>query len=283
MNEVANDDEHLSFRDRLHEVIFEADTRAGKTFDVLLILAIIISVMAVLLESVDSIEQKYGPLLKVIEWFLTVVFTIEYGLRLYCVANSLRYAKSFFGLVDLLSILPTWISFFLPGSESLLVIRALRLLRVARVLKLPRFVGEANILLAAVRSSLRKILIFVGTVSLGVLVMGTAMYLIEGGQGGFTSIPNAMYWAVVTMTTVGYGDIVPHSALGKIVAATTMMIGYGIIAVPTGIVTAEIVHASREAMSTRHCPHCSREGHALGARYCLECGGELIVPSSDDE
>ncbi len=279
MDGPSQDPARLTLRERLHEIIFEADTPAGRVFDIALIVAIVASVITVVFESVPAVKEAFGFELRALEWAFTIAFTVEYIVRLIIVASPARYARSFFGIVDLVSLLPTWISFLFPGTQSLLVIRALRLARVFRVLKLSRFLSEATVLFSALRSSARKVMIFVGTVLLAVLIMGTTMYLIEGEEGGFTSIPLAMYWAVVTMTTVGYGDITPHSPLGRMVAAVTMMIGYGIIAVPTGIVTAEIVQASREPVTTRHCQYCHTEGHARDARFCQDCGRELIAPS----
>jgi voltage-gated potassium channel len=203
------------------------------------------------------------------------LFTAEYLLRLICVTSATRYAVSFFGVIDLLSTLPTWISLVIPGTQSMLVIRSLRLLRVFRVLKLTHFLGEFDILATAIRSSMRKIIIFIGTVLILVVILGTAMYLIEGSENGFTSIPVAMYWAVVTMTTVGYGDIIPQTVSGQFLAAITMITGYGIIAVPTGIFTAEIFKVARGTVTTRHCSHCQTEGHERDARFCKDCGEPL--------
>jgi voltage-gated potassium channel len=217
----------------------------------------------------------YGFPLLVVEWFFTVLFTAEYILRLLCVRQPLRYAVSFFGIVDLLAVVPTYLSLFVSGTQSLLVIRALRLLRVFRVLKLAHFVGEAAILRAAIHASMRKILVFLGTVLTLMVIVGTLMYLIEGEQSGFTSIPQGVYWAVVTMTTVGYGDIAPQTALGKILASIVMIVGYGIIAVPTGIVTVELADVRKRAISTQACPDCGADGHDPDARFCKFCGARL--------
>jgi voltage-gated potassium channel len=263
------------WRRRLHEIIFEADTTAGKAFDVALLMAILLSVAAVVLESVASIRAAYGFSLLVVEWFFTVLFTVEYVLRLLCVGRPLRYAVSFFGIVDLLAVLPTYLSLFVSGTQSLLVIRALRLLRVFRVLKLSHFVGEAAILRAAIRGSMRKILVFLGTVLTLMVIVGTLMYLIEGEESGFTSIPQSLYWAVVTMTTVGYGDIAPRTPLGKILASIVMITGYGIIAVPTGIVTVELADVRKRPVSTQSCPACGADGHDPDARFCKLCGSHL--------
>lgn len=264
-----------SRREHLHEIIFEADTPAGKAFDIMLLFCIVVSVGAVILESVASIRQAYGSYLRTLEWTFTILFTIEYGLRLISVRRPLHYALSFYGIVDLLAILPTYLSFFIAGSHSLIVIRALRLLRVFRVLKLGHFVGAEKLLQTALKASMRKIVVFLGTVLTLVLIIGSLMYLIEGEQNGFTSIPQAVYWAIVTMTTVGYGDIAPQTVLGQLFASAVMIIGYAIIAVPTGIVTVELAQASRRAVSTQACPNCSREGHDPDARYCKHCGALL--------
>ena len=264
-----------SWRGRLHEIIFEADTSAGKTFDVVLMIAIILSVFAVCLESVTSIELNYGPALRVAEWAFTILFTIEYALRLSCVGKPWRYAVSFFGIVDLLAIVPTYLSLIVVGSQSLLVIRALRLLRIFRVFKLAQFVGEASLLRAALIASVRKIIIFLGTVLMLVLIVGALMYLIEGEEHGYTNIPQSIYWAIVTMTTVGYGDITPQTVAGKVLASMVMIMGYAIIAVPTGIVTVELGLASRQRVSTQACPSCSAEGHDPDAKHCKFCGEKL--------
>jgi len=262
-------------RQRLHEIIFEADTPAGKAFDVALLVFIVLSVGAVMLESISSVNARYGSQLRVFEWVVTILFTIEYLLRLYCVGNPFRYARSFFGIVDLLAILPSYLSIFIPGAQSLLVIRALRLLRVFRVLKLAQFVGEASELRAALRASARKIIVFVGAVLAIVIIVGSLMYLIEGETGGFTSIPVSIYWAIVTMTTVGYGDIAPQTPFGKILASAIMILGYGIIAVPTGIVSVELAGVTRKKITTRACPQCGAGGHDGDADYCKFCSAEL--------
>jgi voltage-gated potassium channel len=262
-------------RSRLHEIIFEADTPAGKAFDVSLLVLIVLSVVAVMLESVSSIQAEYGQYLRIFEWVVTILFTIEYILRLYCVGSPWAYARSFFGVIDLLAILPTFLSLVLPGAQSLLVIRGLRLLRVFRVLKLVHFVGEARMLRAAMRASARKIIVFIGFVLTAVVIVGSAMYLIEGEDSGFRNIPESIYWCIVTMTTVGYGDIAPQTPLGKVLASAIMIMGYGIIAVPTGIVTVEVAGAARREISTQACPHCSAEGHDADAVYCKYCGSGL--------
>lgn len=269
--EITRDD----WRHRLHEIVFEADTPAGRWFDVLLFAAILLSVTAVALESVTSIREAYGTQLVWLEWSITVFFTIEYVVRLLTVKRPASYAFSFFGLVDLFSIVPTWVSLFLPGAQSLLVIRVLRLLRVFRVLKLSRFIREARYLRTAMRASGRKIIIFIGAVLTVVVIVGAAMYMIEGAEHGFTSIPTGMYWAIVTMTTVGYGDIAPGTVPGKILASVLMILGYGIIAVPTGIVTAEMTAGLRRPLSTQSCRTCASEDHENDAKFCRHCGDEL--------
>jgi voltage-gated potassium channel len=267
--------ETKDLRATLHEIIFEADTPAGKAFDVSLMVLIILSVIAVMLESTATVAARYGNLLRAFEWVVTIAFTIEYLLRLYCVGRPGRYARSFFGIVDLLAILPSYLSLIIPGAQSLLVIRALRLLRVFRVLKLAYFVGEARELTAALRASARKIIVFLGAVLAVVIIVGSMMYLIEGEANGFTSIPTSIYWAVVTMTTVGYGDIAPQTPLGKILASVIMIMGYGIIAVPTGIVSVELAGVVRKRITTRACPDCGAGDHDGDAAHCKFCGAKL--------
>jgi voltage-gated potassium channel len=268
-------DKRSATRARIHEIIFGAETPAGKAFDVVLLVLIILSVVAVMLESTNSIAVRYGQWLRAIEWVVTILFTIEYLLRLYCVGKPASYARSFFGIVDLLAILPTYLSLIIPGAQSLLVIRALRLLRVFRVLKLAHFVGEARELRAALRASARKIIVFLGAVLTIVVIVGSMMYLIEGEDHGFTSIPASIYWAIVTMTTVGYGDIAPQTALGKILASAIMIMGYGIIAVPTGIVSVELAGVTKKRITTQPCPGCGAGGHDLDAVHCKYCGGKI--------
>ncbi len=234
-----------------------------------------LSVFAVILESVAQIREEYGTILRIAEWMFTLAFTVEYLLRLICVGKPLRYAFSFYGLVDLLAIAPTYLSVVVSGTQSLIVIRAIRLLRVFRVMKLAHFVGEAKVLRNALRASARKIIVFIGTVLTLVLIIGAVMYLVEGEERGFTSIPQSIYWAVVTLTTVGYGDIAPQTVVGKFLASIVMIIGYGIIAVPTGIVTVELSAARKAAISAKVCPECTSEGHDSDAKFCKDCGAEL--------
>ena len=264
-----------TLRHRLHEIIFEADTAFGKWFDVVLIVSIIISIMLVMLDSVEPVRAAYGRWLRVGEWVFTILFTVEYLLRLFCVQRPLLYARSFFGLVDLLAILPTYLSVILPGGQYFIVIRVLRLLRIFRVFKLVQFLSEARLLMGALRASLRKIIVFLCMVATLVIIFGALMYVIEGTANGFTSIPRSIYWAIVTMTTVGYGDISPQTGLGQALAAFIMIIGYGIIAVPTGIVTVELSQAVRRGVSTQACPGCGVDGHDKDARFCKYCGTNL--------
>ena len=262
-----------SWRARLHEVIFEADTRAGVWFDIILILSIMASVAAVMIDSVAPLSRRWGPELKAIEWFFTILFTVEYLLRLICVRSPRRYATSFFGVVDLLAVIPTYLDLLVPGTRFLFVIRVLRLLRIFRVLKLVPYVRDANMLIYALRQSQRKISVFLFTVLTIALIAGASMYVIEGPEHGFTSIPRAIYWAIVTMTTVGYGDLSPATSIGQTLAAALMILGYSIIAVPTGIVSAEMVR--HRSVSTQSCHNCSSEGHEPGAKYCKDCGEPL--------
>jgi voltage-gated potassium channel len=262
------------WRARLHEVIFEADTRAGRAFDVGLLVTILVSVVAVMLESVADVRREYGAVLRAVEWSLTAAFTLEYVLRLVAVDRPARYARSFFGLMDLVAIVPTYLALVVPEAHSLMVIRAVRLLRIFRILKLAQFLGEAQLLVLALRASRRKITVFLGGIVTIVMIVGTLMYVIEGEEHGFTSIPTSMYWAVVTMTTVGYGDIAPRTPVGQLLAALLMILGYGIIAVPTGIVSVELANAGR-AVSRQACPSCGGEGHDIDARHCKYCGAGL--------
>jgi len=268
------------WREKLRVIIFEADTPAGKVFDVGLLVAICLSVLAVMLDSVNAFQSQHGRLLSDAEWAFTLIFTVEYGLRLICSPRPLHYARSFFGVVDLLAILPTYLSLLFPGAESMAVIRGLRLLRIFRIFKLGQFLGEASVLQSALSASRHKITVFLGTIAIMVTIIGAAMYLIEGEENGFTSIPAAIYWSIVTMTTVGYGDMAPITVPGKVLASIVMILGYSIIAVPTGIVTAEIVEgaAASRRITTRSCPNCLSEGHDRDATYCKKCSAPLDVP-----
>jgi voltage-gated potassium channel len=266
------------WQQKLHEIIFEADTPAGKYFDVIILYLILLSVVAVMLESVTSIRDKYGNWLYLIEWIVTITFTIEYILRILSVKRPITYITSFYGLIDLLSILPSYIGLFLVQSHYLIVIRSLRLLRVFRVLKLTKYINESIILLIALRKSRRKIFVFLYFVLLVTIILGSFMYVIESGyNSGFTSIPQSIYWAIVTLTTVGYGDIAPVTPLGKFVAACIMILGYSIIAIPTGLVGVEFNNAmkSNDNITTQSCPNCLKEGHDKDAIYCKYCGHKL--------
>lgn len=273
-NNSQNRPPENNWRNTLYTIIFEADTPAGKFFDEVLILTILFSVIVVMLDSVSSITVLHGGLFHSLEWVFTILFTVEYLLRMSCVGRPIRYTTSFFGIIDLLAILPTYLSLFLPGSQYLLVIRSLRLLRVFRVLKLAYYIGEADLLMRALRASRRKITLFLFTVLNLVVILGSLMYVIEGAESGFTSIPRSIYWAIITLTTVGYGDIVPQTNLGQALASLVMITGYSIIAVPTGIVTSEITYASKHSKG-KVCQNCSFEGHDIDAKFCKRCGARL--------
>ena len=277
MNDLQSSRHRISsnWQSHLHEIIFEAETRSGKFFDIALIFFILLSVLIVMLDSLRQINMAYGKILYTLEWIFTVLFTIEYILRLLSVGHPSKYAKSFFGIIDLLSFLPTYFSLLIPGSQYFLVIRILRVLRIFRVLKLVQFLREARLLAQALRASGRKIAVFLFVVLTLVVIFGSLMYIIEGEENGFTSIPVSVYWAIVTLTTVGYGDISPSTGLGQTVAAIVMILGYSIIAVPTGIVSVEICRAYKDAVSTEACPQCATEGHDVDAVYCKYCGSRL--------
>ncbi len=273
------------WRLEMYDIIFGDDTPLGKGFDVALMAVIIASVLAVMIESVATIRADYANALRIAEWGFTVFFTIEYVLRLICVGRPLRYARSFFGVVDLLAVIPTYLSVLIPGAQFLLVVRLLRVLRVFRVLKLATYLNEADVLVRALRASRHKIVIFLFAVLTLVVILGSLMYLIEGRDNGFTSIPRSIYWAIVTLTTVGYGDISPHTDLGQALAAIVMIMGYGIIAVPTGIVTAEITRAGLEDRR-RFCARCKTTDHRPSASFCWQCGTALTstpAPRSSSE
>nr|WP_299244927.1 ion transporter [uncultured Halomonas sp.] len=262
--------------------MFESDTRLAKGFDIALISLILISVIVVMLDSVGSLHARYGTLLLGMEWAFTLIFTLELALRLYCLDRPLRYLKSFYGIIDLLSILPTWLSLLIPGAQSLLVVRILRVLRVFRVLRLMEFLGEGKILVQSLRRSFRKILMFLSTVLMLVIIFGSLIYLIEPPEAGFTSIPRAIYWAIVTLTTVGYGDITPLTPLGQFLSSVVMIMGYAILAVPTGVFSAEMMRSIRDQRySDEACPGCGLEEHERDARYCKRCGAWLDEESED--
>ncbi len=274
---LRSDDPQLAalpgWRGKLNAIIFGAETPSGRAFDIALIIIIMLSVVTVMCESIQSVRTEYATTLAVLEWLFTILFTIEYVLRLLCAARPLKYVTSFFGVIDLLATIPTYLSLLIPGAQFFVVIRLLRILRVFRVLKLARFLSEADILMKALRQSRHKILIFMSAVLTLVVILGSLMYLIEGRENGFTSIPRSIYWAIVTLTTVGYGDISPQTNLGQVLASIVMIMGYAIIAVPTGIVTAEMVASARS--SQRFCAECRVGGHDDDARYCKYCSQPL--------
>lgn len=271
----------LERKRRIHEIIFESHTPEGKLFDVVLFVIIIASVVVVMLESIRELRLMFGQAFYVMEWIFTIFFTVEYLLRVYCLLKPRKYVLSFFGIIDLLAILPTYISWLLPGAQSLLVIRSLRLLRIFRVFRLRQYFTEGKFMLQALRASQRKVAVFLFFILLMVIVFGSLMYLIEGGipNSGFTSIPRSIYWAIVTLTTVGYGDITPVTPLGQFISALVMILGYAVIAVPTGIVSAEMIqskaHPSWYDITNFACPSCGREGHASDAVFCKYCGAHL--------
>jgi len=264
-----------AFRIRLYDIIYESDTKLGKAFDILLIASIIISVIAVMLDSVTAYHNNYKTLFYIMEWFFTILFTIEYIIRIFCNFKPLRYILSFYGIIDLLAIIPTYLSLLIVNVQYLLVIRALRVLRIFRIMKLGSYVSQANMLTRALVASKQKVTVFLFTICTLVLIFGSIMYLIEGTENGFTSIPRSVYWAIVTLTTVGYGDIAPHTSLGQGIASIVMIMGYAIIAVPTGIFTAELSQALREEGDNRTCPECGSKGHRPHASYCDKCSHHL--------
>ena len=277
MSTPAEQKPPLSLRGRLHQVIFEADTSAGRAFDVALLWLVVLSVLTVMIESVAEYRRDYGSVLRAAEWVFTGLFTLEYVLRLAAVRRPVAYAISFFGIIDLLAILPTYVSAIMPGAQALLVIRVVRLLRIFRILKLASFLGQADVLIRALRASREKITVFLLGVMTLVVVTGTLMYLVELGNPAFDSIPRSVYWAIVTVTTVGFGDIYPKSGLGQALSSILMILGYGIIAVPTGIVSVELANASKifTGVTTQSCPECSAEAHLPDAIFCRRCGSRL--------
>jgi len=264
------------WRSKIFKIIYHSDTPAGKWFDITLIVFIILSVLTIILDSVMELHLAYGDLFYVVEWFFTIVFTLEYILRLISIKSPIRYMFSFFGIVDILSIIPTYLSLFYVGTQQLLVIRILRILRVFRILKLVQYTHQAQILTKAIKNSRHKIFVFFFFVTTVLVIFGSLMYLIEGPENGFTSIPHGIYWAVVTLTTVGYGDIAPHTVLGRVVASFIMLTGYSIIAVPTGIFAAELNKESKRSRKlSRLCKTCNLRGHTKNALFCRRCGEEL--------
>jgi len=264
-----------TWKTRLHEVIYEADTKEGKWFDIILILTILASIVLVMLESVESFDRTYHDFLDLSEWIITVLFSLEYLARIICIKKPSKYIFSFYGIIDLLATIPKYISLIFAGTHALVALRALRLLRVFRILKLARYISASRGLIQALRASKGKILVFLFSVAVLTIILGTVMYLVEGPENGFDSIPESMYWAIVTLTTVGYGDISPHTPLGQFIASMVMILGYAIIAVPTGIVSAELVKTDTPPTNTQHCPNCGASQHNDSAKFCYHCGEEL--------
>jgi len=262
-------------REKLYEIIFGTDTPAGKNFDLILIYTISLSVLALMLDSLSGLNATWRHFLSITEWTFTLVFTIEYLVRLYCSPNRWHYARSFYGIIDLLSILPSYLSLFYPGANYLLMIRLLRVLRVFRVLKLVRYLSEANSLVRAMYTSRRKIFVFFFVVVILATIFGSLMFIVEGPANGFSSIPRSIYWTIVTITTVGYGDITPHTVLGQIIASLAMLTGYSIIAVPTGIFTAELAHELQKERNLIVCANCGKQGHDKDAHFCSRCGSSV--------
>lgn len=274
---MKNDPKIETWKEKWHEIIYEADSKAGKTFDLILIVAIIFSIILVMLESVEDLDAKYHNFFNIAEWVITILFSIEYVLRIVTVKKPKQYIFSFYGIIDFLSTIPKYLSLFIGGAHALVALRALRLLRIFRILKLVRFVGATNTLGKALKASRFKILVFISAVMIICVIIGTMMYLIEGDPSGFTSIPRSIYWAIVTLTTVGYGDIAPQTAIGQLLASLVMILGYGIIAIPTGIVSVEMAKdkAPNIHLNTLSCQNCSADNHNDGAEFCYKCGEEL--------
>ena len=264
------------WKTQLHEIIYEAETKEGKLFDVILLIVILLSVFLVMLESVQSINEKYYALLNISEWIITILFSIEYILRIVSVKKPLSYIFSFYGIIDLLSTIPKYLSFIMVGSHNLIALRALRLLRVFRILKLTRYIGASNNLVLAMKASKTKIAVFLYFVIILCVILGTIMYIIEGADNGFTNIPKSIYWAIVTLTTVGFGDITPQTPFGQFIASIIMILGYAIIAIPTGIVSSEMTKKNQILEeNTEVCPNCAIEHHKENAKYCYRCGSKL--------
>jgi voltage-gated potassium channel len=263
------------WRRRLYEIIFESDTPAGLLFDKALLVAIVASVVVVMLDSVAGISSRYHGVLQALEWGFTALFTVEYVARLICVERPQRYARSFFGIVDLVAVLPTYLAAFAPELHALIDVRLLRMLRIFRILKLASYFSEYQMLGAALRDSARKIAVFLSAVTMIVVTLGTVMYVVEGPENGFANIPVSIYWAISTMTTVGFGDIVPHTSLGRFIASLMMLMGWGVLAVPTGIVTAEMTSQRLRSVTTHACASCGARDHSADARFCKSCGAQL--------
>lgn len=264
-----------AFKRKCHEIIFGTETPAGQRFDVVLIYLILFSVLALMLDSIAVLSDRYQKVFLWVEWAFTLLFTVEYGLRIYCAPKRLTYMRSFYGMIDFVSILPTYVSLFIPGANYFLIVRLLRVLRIFRILKLVRYLNEANILIRAMLLSRRKIFVFFMAVLVLSTMFGALMYLVEGPDNGFSSIPKSIYWTIVTITTVGYGDITPQTVTGQVIAATAMLMGYSIIAVPTGILTVELAQEMQRVKQQLQCDHCSRAGHDRDAHFCKFCGEKL--------
>ncbi len=267
----------IGLKEKLYRIIFKSDTGGGRAFDIVLLIVILLSVILVILESVPRYHDRYGNILRIAEWTITIVFSLEYFLRISIVGKPWSYILSFYGLIDFLSVIPTYLSLIFTGAQGLMVIRALRLLRVFRIMKLTRYTNEGQMIQQALRASRVKISVFLFAVLMIVIIIGTLMYLVEGPQGGFETIPDSIYWAIVTLTTVGYGDLTPHTGLGKFISALVMIMGYAIIAVPTGIVTAEFTRSQveREPLPASPCANCPETKNAPDAKYCSNCGSPL--------
>jgi len=273
---LSNTSSQTSWKDKLHEIIYEADTPAGKLFDVILLILIVLSIVFVMLESVKGLPPQVYVLLSYAEWIITIFFTFEYIARIISIKRPSSYIFSFYGIIDFLSTIPLYLSFFIAGTGAFLAVRALRLLRIFRILKISRYIGESNKLVQAIKDSRAKISVFLFAVMVLCIIMGTVMYMIEGEESGFRSIPISVYWCIVTLTTVGYGDIAPVTPLGQFLAAVIMIMGYGIIAVPTGIVSAEYSQNSKPVhLNTQVCSHCNATDHQDGAKFCHNCGENL--------
>ncbi len=274
---MKNNKKNKTWKFRLHEIIYEADTKEGKLFDVILLILIIVSIITVMLESVKSIDAKYHAVFNIIEWVITILFTIEYFARIISVKKPREYIFSFYGIIDLLSTIPKYLAYVFTGTHALVALRALRLLRVFRILKLTHFIGASNNLMIALKASKAKIFVFLSFIVILCIILGTVMYLIEGEENGFTSIPRSVYWAIVTMTTVGYGDIAPHTPFGQFIASLIMILGYGIIAIPTGIVSSEMTKSNTKKIqiNTQSCSNCMNENHNDNADFCYSCGEKL--------
>jgi voltage-gated potassium channel len=271
---LKNKDKKADWKERIHEIIYEADTKEGKLFDVILLIAILASTVLVMLESVKSFDDKYHDILNISEWVITILFTIEYILRIISIKKPFKYIFSFYGVIDFLSTIPKYLSLILVNSHHFAALRALRLLRVFRILKLTRYIGASNTLMKALTASRAKIAVFIFFIVIICILLGTLMYMIEGAENGFTSIPRSVYWAIVTLTTVGFGDITPQTPLGQLIASIIMILGYGIIAIPTGIVSSEMTKTNLD-VNTQTCKTCAAEKHKDGASFCHNCGSKF--------